>query len=970
MSCSEQQVSITPRIFQRSLFYLLLLLVSIGLGTHAVEGGVEVQICVDSGKNENAWTNEVVLTYEESAFAFSGVPQAYTDSGIRDDWPNPFRVAAEAEVDLPKGTHRLLLRSRRAARVWMDGRLIVENPFPPRISDGHDPVVYPFLQLGKGVRFPGPGDMEELVEVNVSKGKVHFRLEFFVGGWAGKRAMRPETGETLVAISLEGERGFQILSPEQSIPLTDAGWESFYREQQARLANYNRQRRHELRAKQNRYWKKRHAWARDWVQGKEGAPFSSIDEFLTHRIETTNAVIDPSPEALHFIDKVRPVLQDRCWSCHGKGDKGDLRLDSKALAMTGGGSGIPALVPGNAEESYLLELVLEEHEEDRMPPKGDPLSEQEVNAITQWIEEGAVWPETVVTSEIDPVELTEDWQFLRRVYLDTVGLPPTESALKEFVEDRDPEKRAQLIDELLNDPRWADHWVSYWQDVLAENPTVVNPTLNNTGPFRFWIYEALQDDLPMDRFVTELVSMEGSQLGGGTKGFEMASQNDVPMAAKANILATAFLGTEMQCSRCHDAPFHSNTQEDLFSLAALLAQESLTVPASSSVPMDKLHAGGRQPLIEVTLPPGSEVDPKWPFEDRLSDKELKRWLRNPDDTREVFALQLTGPHDKRFAKVMANRLWQRLFGRGIVEPIDDWENAEPLYPDLLEFLANEFVKSGYRLKSLARLILNSQAYQRKTSEDLTAIQYFAAQGPRQLSAEQIVDSLFAATGKPLETETLTVDIGGGRPWHNAMSLGKPHRAWMFGGMANNRDRASLVLPRAQAVIDVLTAFGWRASRQEPRSYRDSPLSPLKPAILNNGTMVSWLVRLSEDHELTELSLKDQTPEKLVDSVYLRLLNRYPSEKEKALAVEYLTPGFDDRVTSEDQWLVPEPPDEPELFVTWANHLDPKADLVALEKAEQARRGDPPTSKLIPDWRERMEDLVWTLINLPEAIYYP
>ncbi len=288
---------------------------------------------------------------------------------------------------------------------------------------------------------------------------------------------------------------------------------------------------------------------------------------------------------------------------------------------------------------------------------------------------------------------------------------------------------------------------------------------------------------------------------------------------------------------------------------------------------------------------------------------------------------------------------------------------------MLDYLALEFVQSGYDLKAVARLILNSDAYQRHTSEDQTLIEYFAAQGPRQLEAEQIVDSLFAAVGKPLETEPLTIDIGGGRPWTNAMSLGQPTRAWMFGGLANNRDRPSLILPRAQAVVDVMTAFGWRASRQEPISYRQNPLSPLQPAILNNGVVSTWLTQLSEDHELTELSLAAPSPEVLAEELYLRILSRFPTREEARLSTAYLEPGFENRVI-ENPNVKQESPSEPELFVTWGNHLHPDADGVALKAAAKGKAGDPPTPRLESDWRMRMEDFVWSLINLPETLYYP
>src|SRR5207247_4323781 len=120
--------------------------------------------------------------------------------------------------------------------------------------------------------------------------------------------------------------------------------------------------------------------------------------------------------------------------------------------------------------------------------------------------------------------------------------------------DKSKNRRAHAIDRLLNDPGWADHWVGYWQDVLAENPGILKPMLNNTGPFRWWIHESLLDNKPFDRFVTELVMMEGSLYYGGPAGFSIASDNDVPMAAKAQTVSQAFLAMPFAFDHCHDTP--------------------------------------------------------------------------------------------------------------------------------------------------------------------------------------------------------------------------------------------------------------------------------------------------------------------------------------------------------------------------------------------------------------------------------
>src|SRR5262249_22958034 len=153
--------------------------------------------------------------------------------------------------------------------------------------------------------------------------------------------------------------------------------------------------------------------------------------------------------------------------------------------------------------------------------------------------------------------LTDDLTFLRRVTLDTIGLTPTETEVAAFIADHSADRRARVIERLLADRRWADHQMGYWLEVLAENPDPLHPTLNNTGPFRWWLHESLLDNKPFDLFVTELLRLEGSERFGGPAGFGVATQNDVPMAAKGIIVSSAFLGVEMKCARCHDAPTHA-----------------------------------------------------------------------------------------------------------------------------------------------------------------------------------------------------------------------------------------------------------------------------------------------------------------------------------------------------------------------------------------------------------------------------
>jgi hypothetical protein len=256
----------------------------------------------------------------------------------------------------------------------------------------------------------------------------------------------------------------------------------------------------------------------------------------------------------------------------------------------------------------------------------------------------------------------------------------------------------------------------------------------------------------------------------------------------------------------------------------MLGSKEIEVPKTSSVPMDRSKPAARKPLITVTLKPGTKVQPKWPFAE-FCDEAAAKLAEDPKDTRDQLAAMITAPQNERFAQVIANRIWSRFMGRGIVEPVDDWEKGKPTHPELLKWLGREFVRGGYDMKHLARLILNSHAYQRAT--DRAEGNQPALHQPRAASpqAEQIVDSLFAATGKPFHTEEVCLDIDNTRDLKNAIHLGKPHRSWMLTSTSNERDRPSLS-PAAHPGRE-RRARRLRLARRPsgPTSKRDRPQRP-------------------------------------------------------------------------------------------------------------------------------------------------
>ena len=903
-----------------------------------------------------------LLQWNQEELALAHLPSAYDDWGVREDWPATLLVRAWTEIDLPKGSHQLLLRTRGRSRLQIDGVTLAETIRQNPTSNAHQHVEdlpsVPHPQM----RPAAMGDHEVMVEYE-SDGAAHTLLwEMIVGG----PRYRLETGET--SLSVGGPNGlFSLLSGVSQIPLTDDGWTHFADRQRRQMELSNRRRRRTPAI--DEFWRERHHRAQRLISASGEIP--TIDGVISAQLEQLRSAAARPEQTSHtpaqrafYAERVQPVLERHCGRCHISKQQGGLNLASRSSLLRGGESETPAIVPGEPEHSALLELVSAAADDYRMPPRGDGLSPEEIEVVRQWIQDGAAMP-TAQTPPATVPPRVDDYTFLRRVYIDTVGVPPTAAEVADFLRDPSASRRQRLIRRLLRDERWADNWTGYWQDVLAENPNLLKPTLNNTGPFRYWIHEALEDNKPADRFATELITMRGSQWAGGAAGFELASQNDVPMAAKAMVVSSAFLGVNLKCARCHDAPYHDWTQSQLFEMAAMLDRNRLTLPASSTVPAAFFDSQERQSLIEVTLKPGARIEGRFPFP-QFDHTPQNEWTEAADDSRAQLAARITG--SRRFAEVMANRLWQRLMGAGVVEPVDDWQGSPASSPELLSTLADLLIVHHYDMKALTEDIMNSEAYQRVAMDQADGRPVFVAPRRRRMSAEQIVDTAFHATGLPMRTEELTLDVEGSHPANRFLNFGYPRHAWEFSTLANERDRPSLSLPRVQAVTDVLKAFGWRNSRPEPVSRRDHTPNLLQPGALANGTMGVWLTRLSDPHGLTAVMVQATSVDGLIDELYLRLLTRRPTPRERREMRQLLSPGFETRVTSAT--AVTSAPPRRFRYVSWSNHLNTEANVIKQQMQDLARHGDPPTARLTGDWRERAEDAVWSLLNSPEMILIP
>ena len=930
-------------------------------------------------RNEGEAETKEIMRWLGDELILPRIPIRHDQWGIRQSWKVPMLVRLVADVQLPPGKQRILLRARALGRLWIDGKLVARTAAvtkqPPNGEEPVTPVRKPPLP---GLRRAGYHQQELFGDVTVAKGKTsRVVLELVVGG----SKLRPETGEFCIAIKSADGKSYSVLRPGRrpSLPLTDAAIEPVLADIEDSLGEFDDLNRRQAAASRNDFWKQRHAVAKQWVRDNPGptAPkvkgiTHPIDAFVRTKISRAVAASAGADrnQAEEFHGKILPLLQENCFRCHGEKEKGGLKLDSRDRLLD-------AAIPGDPMKSELIVRLRSHDEDERMPPTGDPLTKNQIALLEDWIERGAVWPSPPVdATEIAERPLIGDAEFLRRVYLDTVGVPPTFAEASEFFDDARPDKRERLIKRLLHDERGADNWVGYWQDMLAENPALLNQAQGSTGPFRWFIHDSLRDNKSLDRMVTELILLRGGKYEGGSAGFGMAAENDAPFAAKGHIVASAFLGIELQCARCHDSPYHSTTQRDLYSLAAMFQRKPAGAPKTSQVPAGFFQNRERKALIQVTLKPGEQVPPEWRFAKLTGmpdSKAVDQLMEDPKDTRERLATLITAPGNRRFAQVVVNRMWQRLMGAGLVEPIHDWEGRPASHPELLDWLAHRFVAEGFNASAIIRLILTSDAYQRRAIEgNLTAsaeLRFFSGPERRRLSAEQIVDSLFVATGNQLDIGELTFVHDGKRPLSNRQTLGFPRRAWMLADLNNERDRPSLSLPKARTITDVLKAFGWKGSRQQPIAKRELDPNVLQPGILANGTLVTTLTRAATGSDLAELAVNAKSPDELVETMFVRVLARQPKAGELKQFAAALETGFAKRVLPASQ-VQPVEELEPLPLITWFNHQRHQATAVQNKLERRVRKGPPVDPRLRPQWRERFEDMVWSLINHREFVWMP
>jgi len=434
-----------------------------------------------------------------------------------------------------------------------------------------------------------------------------------------------------------------------------------------------------------------------------------------------------------------------------------------------------------------------------------------------------------------PAAPCSDAVFVRRAYLDVLGLIPTAEETRAFLADKSPQKRAALIDSLLGREEFADYWTMLWCDVLrvkAEFP--INLWPNAAQCYHHWIRDAMHDGMPLDQFARELLTANGSNFRVGPANFWRATANRQP-AGLARVVALTFLGTRVES-------WPAGRLESFTPFFAQIAYKPTREWKEDIVFFDPLLP---RSTAQALFPDGTPAT-----------------LPADTDPRAVFADWLLRSDNPAFARTLANRIWGWVFGRGIVHPVDDIRpDNPPANPALLAHLATTLSASHYDLRALLREILNSQTYQRSSlapTADPRAAAHFAYYAPRRLDAEVLIDAINQITGTNEDYSS---------------AIPEPFT------FIPAEQRAS-ALPDGSITSPFLEKFGRPARDTGEASERSTAFSAAQSLHLLNATHIQR--KLNQGPALAALLRRKQP----IEELYLTILSRPPTKEERAAIAAY------------------------------------------------------------------------------------
>jgi mono/diheme cytochrome c family protein len=530
---------------------------------------------------------------------------------------------------------------------------------------------------------------------------------------------------------------------------------------------------------------------------------------------------------------------------------------------------------------------------------------------------------------MEPAPLAERRNLIRRVYYDVIGLPPSYEQIEAFVADERPDAWERVVDSLLGSPQFGEKWARHWLDLVRYADTS-GYERDAEKPFawryRDWVVDAINEDLPYDQFVVQ--QLAGDEIPDRTECsvvatgmLRLGTWNDEPNDAQdykyerledlVHVTSSAFLGLTVKCARCHDHKFDPIPQTDYYRMAAAFWPGAIE-------PRDSTHQGGPTPeelgyenvlgwtdLSASPTPlhllkngerdkPGIAVDAGALTVVPALDRPFEAPPANAKSTmrRLQLARWITNPANPLTPRVAVNRLWQHHFGKGLVRTPDNfgYKGDLPTHPELLDWLANELIQGGWKMKPLHRMILLSRTYRQATVHphqeaykltDASNMHWWRAER-RRLDAEALRDTMLAVSGDLDESR-------GGPSFKSSIAanavegLSTKDAAWKASPAQQQLRRSLYMYSQRTLLLPLMTTFNF-TDTVSPCGQRDSTIAPTQAlALLNNAFSHERSAALAR----RVMDTGDAVPEAYVERAWQFALGRKPNADETRLSVEHM-----------------------------------------------------------------------------------
>ena len=456
---------------------------------------------------------------------------------------------------------------------------------------------------------------------------------------------------------------------------------------------------------------------------------------------------------------------------------------------------------------------------------------------------------------LPPSPKSSDSEFLRRIYLDTIGVLPTVTEVREFLADDSLDKRDRLIDQLLCRDEFVDYWTYKWSDILLIDGRKLRPEA--VKAYYDWIRQRVADNLPWDRFVREILTATGNTVDHGATNFYVLHQDPESLSENA---CQAFLGLSIGCAKCHNHPLEKWTNDQYYAMANLFSRvraKGWGGDARSGDGRRLVYVVDRGDLIQ---PLRGKPQPPTPLDGEAIPFE------STEDRRLSLATWLTASENPYFARAITNRIWANFFGVGLVEPADDMRVSNPASNEaLLDAAANYVVENRFDLKVLMREIMRSETYQRSSlplAENQSENRFYTRYYPRRLMAEVMLDAICQVTGVPTSFTHV----------RQTADFDKKTDAYPVGTRA-------LQLYDSAVRSDFLKTFGRNERQITCDCERSNEPSMVQVLHLSNGDTINDKLR-NGSGRVAQLLKSNSTIEQIVDEAFLAALCRLPTPSEK------------------------------------------------------------------------------------------